>query len=172
MSALRAAGLAAAVALCACAGGGGGVEARPAERDGWLVYALRDLRFEAPAAWRATGDARRIALEAPGGGARLELTVADARFADEKACLSAAEGRLGERQGGLERARRHPTRLAGRPAQALEGDQGGWHVWAIAACDGGAQYRVFFTAATPATAEALDVWKTLLRNARFAEVSA
>jgi hypothetical protein len=67
---------------------------------------------------------------------------------------------------GLERARRHPTRLAGRPAQTLEGDQGGWHVWAVVACDGGMQYRVFFTAATPASYEALDVWRTLQQDAR------
>jgi hypothetical protein len=143
------------------------VEGRPAARAGWMVYGLRELRFEAPAAWRATGDERRVSLEAPGGEARLELSVPEGAFPDERACLAAAEERLAERQAKLERARRHPSRFAGRSAQTLEADQGGWHVWAVAACDGGAQYRVFFTAATPASPEALEVWKTLLASARI-----
>jgi hypothetical protein len=159
--------LAAALAMAACAGAGRPVQGRPSGREGWSAYTFRDLRFEAPAAWQASGDDRRITLEAPGGGARLELSVSEARFPDERSCLAAAEGRLAERQPSLERARRHPTRFAGRSAQALEGDQGGWHVWAIAACDGGAQYRVFFTAATPASPEALEVWRALLQSARM-----
>jgi hypothetical protein len=160
--------LAAAAVLLALAGCAGTrpVEGRPAARAGWTVYALRELRFEAPAAWRATGDERRVRLEAPGGDARLELSVPEAALADERACLAAAEERLAERQAALERARRHPTRFAGRPAQTLEADQGGWHLWAIVACDGGTEYRVFFTAATPASSEALEVWKTLLATAR------
>jgi hypothetical protein len=141
-------------------------QGRPSGREGWVAYELEDLRFEAPAGWRADGDARRIRLEAPDGRARLELSVPEAPFASEGACLAAAEERLAQRQGALERARRHPTRFAGRSAQALEGDQGGWHVWAIAACDGGTQYRVFFTAATPASPEALETWRTLVATAR------
>jgi hypothetical protein len=161
--------LAAAAVLLALAGcrGTRPVEGRPAARAGWMVYGVRELRFEAPAAWHATGDERRVRIEAPGGDARLELSVPEAAFADERACLAAAEERLAERQATLERARRHPTRFAGRPAQTLEADQGGWHVWAIAACDGGDQYRVFFTASTPASSEALEVWKTLLATARI-----
>jgi hypothetical protein len=158
--------LAGALALSACAGARP-VQGRASGRAGWLVYALRELRFEAPATWHASGDERRVVLEPPGGGARLELSVPETSFPDERACLAAAEARLAERQVSLERARRHATRLAGRPGQALEGDQGGWHVWAIAACDGGVQYRAFFTAATPASAEALEVWRTLLQLARI-----
>jgi hypothetical protein len=141
------------------------VQGRPA-RAGWLAYELQGLRFEAPAGWRADGDERRIRLEGPDGRARLEVSVPESPFADERACLAAAEERFAGRQAALERARRHPTRFAGRSAQALEGDQGGWHVWAVAACDGGTQYRVFFTAATPASAEALETWRTLLATAR------
>ena len=142
------------------------MEGRPTGRAGWLAYALQDLRFQAPAGWRASGDPRRIALEAPDGRARLEVSTPERAFADERACLAAAGERL-QAAPGLERARRHPTRLAGRPAQLLEADQGGWHVWALAACDGGVQYRVFFTAATPAAAEALEAWRTLLQDARL-----
>jgi hypothetical protein len=166
MTRARLAAAALAVALSACAGTRT-VQGRPSGREGWLAYGVRDLRFEAPAGWRADGDDRRIKLEAPDGRARLEVSVPEARFADERSCLVAAEERLSERQGALERARRHPTRLGGRSAQTLEGDQGGWHVWALAACDGGTQYRVFFTAATPASAEALDTWRSLLATARI-----
>jgi len=157
---------AAALALGACAGARP-VQGRPSGREGWLAYAVRDLRLEAPAAWRASGDDRRLSLEAPGGRARLEVTIPEPAFADERACLAAAEAKLAEQQGALERARRHPTRLGGRSAQTLEADQGGWHVWALAACDGGTQYRVFFTAATPASAEALEAWKTFVQTARI-----
>ncbi|HEX9309075.1 MAG TPA: hypothetical protein VF894_16390 [Anaeromyxobacter sp.] len=155
-----------AAALAAC-GGVRPLQGRPSGRDGWLVYGLRDLRFEAPATWHASGDDRRVALEAPGGGARLEISIPEQGFANERTCLAAAEEKLGAQQGTLERARRHPTRFGGRPAQTLEADQRGWHVWALAACDGGVQYRVFFTAATPAPAEAIETWRTLLQSARL-----
>jgi hypothetical protein len=122
---------------------------------------------EAPAAWAATGDARRLTLRAPDGRARLDLSVPGSTFASERACLAAAEEKLEPQQATLQRARRHPTRFAGRPGQALEGDQGGWHVWAVAACDGGVQYQVFFTAATPAAPEALEAWRALLESARI-----
>jgi hypothetical protein len=139
----------------------------PSGREGWVVYPLRDLRFEAPVAWQVSGGERRLTLEAPDGKAKLEITYAAADFADEKACLAAAEEKLRQQQATLERARRHATRLAGRPAHALEGDQGAWHVRATAACDGGVQYRVFFTAATPASREALEVHRTFLQSARI-----
>jgi hypothetical protein len=158
--------VAASLALAACAGGRP-VQGRPSGRDGWVVHAFHDLRFEAPAGWRATADERRLSLEAPGGGARLEVSAPETRFADERTCLAAADAKLAQRQGGLERARRHPTRFAGRSAQLLEGDQGGWHLWALAACDGGVQTRVFFTVATPASPEALETWRTLLQSARI-----
>jgi hypothetical protein len=155
-----------AFALAGCRGARP-VEGRPSPRAGWLLYAVRDLRFEAPGAWRATGDERRVLPEEPGGRARLEISVPETQYPDERACLAAAEERLASRQGTLERGRRHPTRFGGRAGQSLEADQSGWHVWAIAACDGGTQYRVFFTAATPASAESLEVWRTLLQSARI-----
>jgi hypothetical protein len=164
---MRTAALAALLAALSACAGARPVQGRPSGRDGWLVYAMRELRFEAPAAWRASGDDRRIAFEAPDGRTRLEVSVPEPSFADERACLAAAEAKLSEQQAALERARRHPTRFGGRSAQMLEADQGGWHVWAVAACDGGAQYRVFFTAATPASPEAVEAWRTLLQSARI-----
>jgi hypothetical protein len=139
---------------------------RPSGREGWLVYELRELRFEAPASWSVSGGERRISLDAPDGRARLEITHPRAEFGDEKACLAAAEEKLKEQAAALERGRRHPTRFAGRPAHALEADHGAWHVWAFAACDGGVQYRVFFTAVTPASREALEAYRALVRSAR------
>jgi hypothetical protein len=139
---------------------------RPAAREGWLVYELRELRFEAPAAWRPSGGERRLALEAPDGKARLEISYPEQDFADERSCLAAADEKLRQQAGAFERGRRHATRFAGLPAQTLEGDRGGWHVWAFAACDRGAQYRVFFTAASPASADALEAYRSLLATAR------
>jgi hypothetical protein len=160
--------------LSACAGlggaggsGGGAIRGAPGTRAGWLLYDVQGLHLEAPSAWEAGGDPRRLSLAAPDGRARLEVSVPEPAYRDERDCLAAAEQRLAGGAGGLERARRHPSRLAGRPAQALEGDQGGWHVWALAVCDGATQYRVFFTAATPATPEAIDVWRTLMQAARI-----
>lgn len=168
---LRTAVTAAAIALTGCATIRDALApapvGQPSGREGWLVYGLRDLRFEAPAAWYASGGERRIRLEAPDGLARLEISYPEGDLADERACLAAAEESLRRQERALERARRHPTRFAGRPAQVLEADQGGWHVWAYAACDGGVQYRVFLTAATPASAEALDAYRTLVQTARI-----
>jgi hypothetical protein len=110
---------------------------KPSGREGWLVYTLRDLRFEGRATWKASGGERRVALEQPEGKARLEVTHRASEFADEKACLADADERLRQQATSFERSRKHPTRFAGRAAQALEGDQGGWHVWAVAGCDGG-----------------------------------
>lgn len=165
---MRAPAVAAALSALALAGCSGlrPVQGRPAAREGWTAYELRGLRFEAPAAWRASGEERRLVLEAPDGHARLEVSVPAAGFADERACLAAAEEKLHAQEGALERARLHPSRLGGRSAQTLEADRGGWHVWAVAACDGGVQYRVFFTAATPAAPDALEAWRTFMQSAR------
>jgi hypothetical protein len=164
---MRPAALAAALLACAACAGAPPVRGRPTGREGWLGYSVRDLRLEAPATWSASGEAHRLVLVAPDGRARLEVTVPEAPYADERACLTAAEERLAAGAASLERARRHPTRLAGRPAQTLEADRGGWHVWALAACDGGLQYRIFFTAETPAPPDALEVWRTLVQGARI-----
>jgi len=136
-------------------------------REGWLRYEIRELRFEAPAAWRAAGGVRRISLESPDGLARLEISHPETDFSGEKWCLAAAEEKLRQQEGTLARARRHPTRFAGRSAHALEADQGSWHVWAWVVCDGGVQYRVFFAAATPATREALEAYRSLVQTARI-----
>jgi hypothetical protein len=140
---------------------------KPSGREGWLAYDLRALRFEAPAGWSASGGERRVALEAPGGRARLEVSYREAEFADERACLAAAEEKLREQAARLERARRHPTRFGGVAAQMLEADRGGWHVWAYAACDGGVQYGIFFTAAAPAAADVLEAQRALVASARI-----
>jgi hypothetical protein len=141
-------------------------QGKPAGREGWLIYTVGALRFESPAAWGASGDARHLKLGAPGGDARLEVSTPEQPFASETACLQSAEEvmRRGE---GLERVRRHPTTFAGARALTLEGDQSGWHVWAWAACDGAVQYQVFFTARTPATPEAIEAYRGLTASARI-----
>jgi hypothetical protein len=163
--------LAAALALAGCAGFRDALApapvGAPSARAGWLVYALHDFRFEAPATWRPAGGERRVALEQPEGKARLEVSERGGRFANERECLADADERLRQQAGAYERARRYPTRVAQHPAQALEGDQGGWHVWAYAICDGGVQYRIFFAAASPAPADAVEAYRTLVASARI-----
>ncbi len=140
---------------------------KPTGREGWLVYQVASLRFEAPASWHASGGERRIKLEAPDGRARLEISYPETPFPDERACLGAADEKLRDQAGPLARARRHATRFGGVAAQTLEADEGGWHLWAWAACDGGVQYRVFFTAASPAAADHLEAERTLVASARI-----
>jgi hypothetical protein len=138
----------------------------PSGRPGWLVYPVGGLRFEASDAWRASGDARHLQLEAPSGDARLEVSTPDPAYLDEKACMAAAQEVM-RRAESMERVRKHLTRFAGAPAVTVEGDQRGWHVWAWAACDGGTQYRVFFTARTPAPASAIEAYRALVQTARI-----
>ena len=122
---------------------------------GWLVYAARATSASRPrrrGARRAT--TRRVALEAPDGdGAARGLDAGARRSPDERACLAGAEEKLGA-AGGRPRAGAPPPDPLRGPLRARPSrrDQGGWHVWAWAACDGGVQYRVFFTAATPGLA--------------------
>jgi len=134
----------------------------PTAREGWVAYRVADLRVEAPAAWRASGDSRALTLDEPGEKGRLVVSVAETPFEDVKACLAAAEASLEKGAAGLERVRRFPSKLAGRPAVAQEADQGAWHGWAWAVCDGGIQYRIFFTAVSTAPAEVMEVHKALL----------
>jgi hypothetical protein len=138
----------------------------PSGRDGWLVYTVGAMRLEAPAGWTPSGTSRHLALAAPDGAARLEVSTPDAPFPTPQACLAAAEDVM-KRGDALERVRRHPTTFAGARALTLEGDQGGWHVWAWAACDGATQYQVFFTAKTPAPAPVLEAHRTLVSSARI-----
>jgi hypothetical protein len=153
--------LALAAAAAALAAGPGCAALR-----GWLVYEVEALRLEAPAAWHASGGARHLKLESPDALARVEISTPDAPLADLQACLADAE-RAMDRAGALERVRRHPTTFAGARGIAVEGDTGGWHVWAWAACDGGRPYHVFFTARTPASPAVLEVQRAVSTGARI-----
>ncbi|WP_242393067.1 hypothetical protein [Anaeromyxobacter oryzisoli] len=161
---------AAAVALSGCAGLRQAFEpapqGRPSGRDGWLVYTIGELRFEAPVRWAPTGRRTHVTLESPESNARLEVSVSETRYPDQKACLAAGAEVLGKASH-LERVRRHATTFAGARAETLEGDAGGWHVWAWAACDGGTQYQVFFTAQTPAPPPVIEAHRTLVSSARI-----
>jgi hypothetical protein len=162
----RRAALAAVVLAAACATTQAPPQGRPSGREGWLVYTVGALRFEAPSTWTPSGDPRHLKLGARDGAARLEVSTPEQPFASEAACLQSAEEVM-KRGEVLERSRRHPTKFAGVRALTLEGDQGGWHVWAWAACDGPVQYQVFFTARTPAPAEALEAYRALTASARI-----
>jgi hypothetical protein len=170
-----AAPLAAALALAAagCAGLGGPLGApppsSPGQRAGWLAYRVAGLSLEAPAGWRASGDGRRLALEAD--GLRLEAWVVEERFADARACLVAAEEALQRGAERLSRVRRHTSALAGRNAVMQEADAGGWHGWAYGVCDGAVQYRLFFTGRSPIPAEILEAWRGVVASARLGGVS-
>jgi hypothetical protein len=162
--------LAALAALSGCAGIREALAPPPAGapsgRPGWLVYTVGSLRFEAPEGWRASGGPRHLTLEAPDGGARLEVSTPDAPFVGEPACLADAEAQL-RRGETMQRVRRHATTFGGARAQTLEGDAGGWHVWAWAACDGGSQYRIFLTARSPAPAQVVEAYRALTASARI-----
>jgi hypothetical protein len=157
------------LSLSACAGLRGAFSSAPhgvpSGREGWLRYSVGQLRLEAPEGWTRSGEARHLRLDRPGGGARLEVSTPEAAFETLTACMADAE-RVMKRGEGMERARSHPTRFAGLRALSLEGDQSGWHVWAWAACDGGVQYQVFLTAQTPAPAEVVEVYRSLVSGAR------
>ncbi|MGC3998535.1 MAG: hypothetical protein QM767_14145 [Anaeromyxobacter sp.] len=135
-------------------------QGEPSSREGWVFYTVGALRFEAPAAWGASGGPRHLKLVSADEGARLEVSTPEEPFASSEACLADAQA-LMKKGDAMERARRHPTRLAGLPAQTLEGDQGAWHVWAWAACDGGTQYQLFLTARSPAPREVIDAVRAL-----------
>lgn len=143
-----------------------GPEGRPSGRAGWLVYEVGGLRFEAPDGWRSSGGDGRVRLDAPGGDARLDVSRVDERYADERACLAAAREALRRGQGELERVRRHETTLAGRPAVAQEADTAGWHGWAYGLCDGGVQYRIFFTGRSPLAQDAAEAYRILVASVR------
>jgi hypothetical protein len=154
------------LSLSACAGLlSSAPQGVPAGREGWLRYTVGDLRFDAPEAWNRSGEERRLRLERPDASARLEVSTPEKPFASEAACMADAE-RVMKRGEAMQRARRHATRFAGLPALSLEGDQGGWHVWAWAACQGGAQYQVFLTARAPAPPDLVEVYRGLLAGAR------
>ena len=85
----------------------------PSGRDGWLVYSVRAFRFEAPAAWRASGgDAAR---EARGAGRHGVVRDLDAR--DE---LRRREG-VPRWRGGVPEARRRARARPPAPDPARRG---------------------------------------------------
>ena len=143
-------------------------QGQPTGREGWSAYTVGDLRIEAPAAWRPHGTAERLELESPDGSARLQVRRAEDRLAGEKACLAAAEEALSASEANLSRPRLHPTTVAGRRAMVLEADQGDrGHGWAWAVCDGGVQYRIFLSGASPLSKDVLEAYRTLLATARI-----
>jgi hypothetical protein len=130
-------------------------QARPAGDEGMLLYTVGRLTFEAPAGWRARGDARHVVLDSPAGDARIDAQVSNKTYPDDAACLAQAEDALAQRQGESTNVRRHPTTLAGRKAVVQEADQQGWHGWAWGMCDRGEQYRLFFTGRSPLNQESV-----------------
>ncbi len=152
-----------------CAGllGRGPPESRPSARPGWRGYQVGALAIEAPSAWEASGDARRLALVPPQGSARLEAWAAGPRGADGAACLAAGEAALRERDAGLERVKRHLSSLGGKPAVEQEADQGGSHGWAYLACAGPEQHWLTFTGRSPVSQPLLETWRAVVQSARL-----
>jgi hypothetical protein len=142
-----------------------GPQSRPAGDEGMLMFTVGRLSFEAPAAWPARGDPRRVLLVSPQNDARIDAQVSERRFKDDGECLAQAEDSLARGSGKLINVRRHPTTLAGRKAVVQEADQDGWHGWAWAVCDGGEQYRIFFTGRSPLGEESLRASRLLSSSA-------
>lgn len=140
---------------------------RPSGDEGMLVYVVGRLAFSAPAAWTASGDPTRVRIDAPQGNARVEASAVQRTFADEKECLADAEAVLARSQAGFSNVRRHPTTFAGRRAVTQEADQGPWHGWAWAFCDGPRQYRVWFAGLSPVAPETVEAERVLAASARL-----
>lgn len=145
-----------------------GPQSRPAGDEGMLLYTVGRLSFEAPAGWEARGDPRHVLLVSPKADARIDAELSDRTFPDERACLAQAEESLARGSARLSNPRRHATTLAGRRAVVQEADQEGWHGWAWAACDGGEQYRLFFTARSPLSEEQVRLVRLLSSSATLA----
>ncbi len=127
----------------------GAPQSRPSGDEGMLVYTVGRLSFVAPEGWQARGDPRHVLLVSPTDDARIDAQVMERTFPDDARCLADAEQALVRGSAKLTKVRRHPSTLAGRKALAQEADQGRWHGWAWAVCDGGEQYRLFFTGLSP-----------------------
>ena len=141
---------------------------RPAVDEGMLLYTVGRLSFEAPAGWEAHGDGRHVALVSPRGDVHIEVQAGDTAFPDDKACLERAEASLERGASRLLNVQRHPTTLAGRKAVVQEADDGSWHGWAWAVCDGGEQYRIFFTGRSPLDEEGVRAARLLPSSAALA----
>jgi hypothetical protein len=139
---------------------------RPSPDGASRIYSVAALDFEAPADWRADGSGRQVKLVSPGGDALLEVR-ATAVPGPAATCLSGAEEALARGASSLDGVRRHPSTFAGRKAVVQEADQGGWHGWAWATCDGGEQYRVWISGRAPVSRQTLDVQRRLVATARL-----
>jgi hypothetical protein len=133
-----------------------------------LMFTVGRLSFEAPATWPARGDARRVLLVSPQNDARIDAQLTEKTFRSDGECLAQAEDSLARGSARLSSVRRHPTTLAGRKAVVQEADQDGWHGWAWAVCDGGEQYRIFFTGRSPIGEEQLRASQLLSSSAVLA----
>ncbi|HSM94325.1 MAG TPA: hypothetical protein VLT47_15735 [Anaeromyxobacteraceae bacterium] len=156
-----------AAALLVAAAGCGGLRGAPTGRAGWLGYRVGALSVELPEDWGARGDATRIEARSPGGEAVMRAAQRERVFASEGECLAQAGESVGRGAAGAERSRSHPTRLGGRPAFMLEGDQRGWHGWAWAACDGRQQYRLEFMGASPMPPQVAATQRGVESSVRF-----
>lgn len=146
----------------------GGPVSRPGGDEGMLLYTVGRLTFEAPAGWEARGDPRHVLLVSPQNDARIDAQLSDHTYRDDAECLGQAEQSLTRGAAKLQNVRRHPTTLAGRKALVQEADQQGWHGWAWAVCDGGEQYRVFFTGRSPMREEAVRAARLIPSSAALA----
>ena len=155
------------VALSACAGLSG-PDTSAGSAPNTTRYAVEGLSFEAPSSWRSAGSRRAVKLTHPDELAVIDVAAVKGRFADEKTCLEEASRALARGDRNFQNIRRYPSRFAGRPAIAQEADQGAWHGWAWAACDGGAQYRVFFSARSPVGREVIQSWRAFTKSAQMA----
>lgn len=144
------------------------IQGQSSGQSGLLRYTVGRLAFLAPDGWEARGGPLRVQLAHPQGQGRLDVQQAERPYADEKACLAGAEEALAKGATRLTNVRRHGSSLAGRKAVAQEADQGAWHGWAWALCDGGTQYRLFFAGRSPIPKDVLAAMRTLTRTATLA----
>jgi hypothetical protein len=151
---------------CAGPGAAGRPQVHAASRAGWSVYQVGALSFEAPDAWEAAGDARRLALTTPDEAAQLKVWVGPSGFSGAAACLADAEATLRKREAEQERVQRHPTRLGGVDAVLQEADHGGAHGWAYGVCVGPAQHWMVFTGRSPVPRELLEAWRDVVQATR------
>jgi hypothetical protein len=140
-------------------------EGQPSSQRGMLRYGVGRLTFLAPDAWESSGSSRKLHLAHPQDQGVLDVQQVDRSFRDEKECLANAEESLVKGSAKLTNVRRHGTSFAGKRAVTQEADQGGWHGWAWALCDGGTQYRLWFAGRSPVQKDVLDAWHALTKSA-------
>jgi hypothetical protein len=140
---------------------------RPSGQRGMLQYGIGRLTFLAPDTWEASGSSRKLHLAHPQDRGVLDVQQSDRSFRDEKECLANAEESLAKGSAKLTNIRRHASSFAGKRAIAQEADQGAWHGWAWALCDGGTQYRLWFAGVSPVQKDVLDAWHALTKSAAF-----